>query len=149
MLPYQASAFSRIDVEAPNLFTVVFPVSKGPQRQYCEDEKGKITAKLSKILGCDVALRCLIDARASETPNDPQRPSNPNAYARSNYPNRSYENRPNGVSRASMGRQTPNLVEIEKNETVRQIKEIFDAELFEVKSPPPPVESTNAEAARK
>ena len=148
MLPYQASAFSRIDVEAPNRFTVVFPSSKGAQRQYCEDEKSKITAKLSRILGCEVAFRCLIDARTSETPPTSSRPSNSNAYARPNYPNRSYENRPNGISRAPIGRQIPNLAEIEKNETVRQIKETFDATLFEVKSPPV-VKAPNAESAEK
>ena len=130
ILPTQAATFCAVATEAPNVFIVSFPGSKRQEREYCEREKEKIGASLAQRLGAPVVVRCLLDP--SKTDADVVaslgRGDSPNAP----FP-RSGERRP--------APPTPGVRDLyrrlSQNEVVIELRELFDAELAEIKPPRP------------
>lgn len=152
-LSAQAAEFCAIRVEAPNSFVVYFPGDRRIQRDFCEREKSKIVANLVGKLGGAVVLRCLLDAArqatdASNWSNSASPASRSNSSNPSNRDDRSFDaasesggsfgrsSTSNGVAPSAPRENFRDVYrKIERNEVVRQIKELFDAELAEVKPP--------------
>lgn len=152
VLPGQASAFCAVRAEAPNQFIVSFPGGCSSQRDYCESEKGKIVNRLSDILGERVDLRCIIDSTVVATSTAPANGYAPvsfgnpapqaNDVSKRYGPDSPFRESPNSPRSVPKRERTVNFQEVsrqlDKNEAVQQLKELFEAELSEVKKTPDP-----------
>lgn len=152
VLPGQASAFCSVRTEAPNQFIVSFPGGCSSQRDYCESEKGKIVNRLSDILGERVDLRCIIDSTVVATSTaaangyTPVSFGNPapqaNDVSERYVPSSSFRESSNSSRNVPKRERAVNFQEVsrqlDKNEAVQQLKELFEAELSEVKKTPDP-----------
>ena len=152
VLPGQASAFCAVRAEAPNQFIVSFPGGCSSQRDYCESEKGKIVNRLSDILGERVELRCIVDSTAVATSTAATNGYAPiyrgspapqaNDVSERYVPNSSFRESPISPRSVPKRERAVNFQEVsrqlDKNEAVQQLKELFEAELSEVKKTPDP-----------
>ncbi|MBQ9874026.1 MAG: DNA polymerase III subunit gamma/tau [Thermoguttaceae bacterium] len=144
VLPSKAATFGEIRAEYPDRFVVLFPEGRDEEKSYCESEKSKIAPKLSKKLGGAVTISCLIDPSVS-----PRLQTNDVSSVQTPSPSAAISARPNSgfspvASRANDPRDRRSSPrgdfqeirrEFEQNPTVQEIKELFDAELGEIKPP--------------
>ncbi|MBQ9801318.1 MAG: hypothetical protein IJO40_15465, partial [Thermoguttaceae bacterium] len=146
ILPTQAATFCSVATEAPNVFLVSFPASKRQEREYCEREKEKIGASLAQRLGAPASVRCLLDP--SKTDADVLAPSDGRDSFRANRVGDGFS-RSNGAEfggRSSRSERRPDDAapgvrdlyrQLVQNEAVVELRELFDAELTEIKPPRP------------
>ncbi|MBR4834721.1 MAG: DNA polymerase III subunit gamma/tau, partial [Thermoguttaceae bacterium] len=146
ILPTHAATFCSVAAEAPDAFVVCFPGSKRQERDYCEREKEKIGASLAQRLGGPVSIRCLLDPTKTDAGagfngsaesngfNGRRLPSNGAGFNGSNNFNGGRES-----SNASRPAPTPGVRDLyrrlSQNEVVVELRELFEAELAEVKPP--------------
>ncbi len=129
ILPAQAQKFAKIVVEKPRNFVVVFSAANSVARDYCEGERDKIRAKLVERLQSDADLRLIVDPSIKEAPTPKptgaeatrERPSAPGAS-------------PTGRSGARLNYRDLYRTAAD-SEVGRQIIELFEAELADVKAP--------------
>ncbi|MBQ8363199.1 MAG: hypothetical protein IJX36_04635, partial [Thermoguttaceae bacterium] len=144
----QAATFCAVATEAPDVFIVSFPSTKRQERDYCEREKDKIGASLAQRLGAPATVRCLLDP--SKTDADMLAPvsdrgvgGNFNGFNNSN--DRNNFNDAGGRSSQPGERRdaapAPGVRDLYRrlaqNEAVVELRELFDAELTEVRPPRP------------
>ncbi|MBP3530334.1 MAG: DNA polymerase III subunit gamma/tau [Thermoguttaceae bacterium] len=136
ILPTQAATFCQVATEAPNFLLVSFPGSRRRERDYCEREKEKIDASLARRLGTSVSVRCLLDP--SKTDADilgPEDARGANLCGAPGTDGRSPRQDRRGAP------QTPGAQELYRrlvqHEAVLELRELFDAELTDVKPPRP------------
>ncbi len=150
-----AKAFGAIKTEKPNRFIVLFPADRELQCNSCANAKELIEANLAKRLKSDVTLTLRLDPSIST-----YEPSLPNAASQRSYlensklevssqklnrRNVSVSVPPKTASGNDCGftRQPSNLSfqevrrQLEQNEIVKEIKEVFDAELSDVRKNSP------------
>lgn len=156
VLPNHAGMFATVRTEAPNVFIVVFPADYEVQRNYCENEKEKIAAVLSKKLRSNVDLRLILDPTVSprqrlEESTNYDRPVSDFASAESSClqavdqsPRQYDAPRSNSKSRQGSSKSAPQrgnfhelIREFEQDDLVQELKELFEAEVSEVSYLPP------------
>ncbi|MBQ1277071.1 MAG: hypothetical protein IIY07_00335 [Thermoguttaceae bacterium] len=137
-MPTQAATLCKVATEAPNVFIVFFPGSRRRERDYCERAKDKIAASLARRLGASASVRYALDP--TKTDADILVPASERGgldgcgapASGSRFP-RSGERRPEppapGVR--DLYRQ------LVQNEVVIELRELFEAELADVKPPRP------------
>ncbi len=141
ILPAQAATFCSVATEAPDVFIVSFPGAKRQERDYCEREKEKIGASLAQRLGASATVRCLLD------------PSKTDADILASASQRGSVGGFNDVNGAETGGRRPRPTQrgpeapapgvrdlyrrLAQNETVLELRELFDAELTDVRPPRP------------
>ena len=147
ILPTQAATFCSVATEAPDVFIVSFPGSKRQERDYCEREKEKIGASLAQRLGASASVRCLLDpsktdadilARSSE--RSPGGFNGSNNYGDCNDFNGAggRSSRPGERRAAPPAPGVRDLYrQLAQNEAVVELRELFEAELTEVRPPRP------------
>lgn len=159
ILPAQAATFCEIKTESPNVFAVYFPGSRRGERNYCEREKERIDAALARRLGASVAVRCLLDPTktddaATRVPSDSNGRDGFNGFSGSDSAvsssrrdssapsSGSDRNGFNGGRPSSSGAlpaAAPGVRDLyrqlSQNEIVVELRELFEAELAEVKPP--------------
>ena len=156
-----ATAFGAIRTESPDQFVVLFPTSSTLQRDYCENAKLEIAANLEKKLQSAVSLVLQTDpsispyerSRANGKSYQPvqethgsnglsARGQNSNSFVANNQKDFS-GNAANGHD-GQAPRVDINEIrrQFEQNEVVQEIKELFEAELGEIKMPAPKVQKT-------
>ena len=144
ILPTLAATVCAVATEAPDVFIVYFPGSKRQEREYCEREKEKIGAALAQRLGAPASVRCLLDP--SKTDADVLAPQG----ERDGSGNFNGFNASNGAgtnerfSRPGERRDAPPAPgvrdlyrQLAQNEAVLELRELFEAELTDVKPPRP------------
>jgi len=147
VLPTQAATFCSVATEAPNVFIVSFPGSKRQERNYCEREKEKIGASLAQRLGAPAAVRCLLDP--SKTDAD-MFVSVSGRVADASFNGRNDFNGSAGAETDGRFSQSPQrrpaapapgvrdlYRRLAQNEAVVELRELFEAELTEVRPPRP------------
>jgi hypothetical protein len=152
ILPTQAATFCSVATEAPDVFVVSFPGSKRQERDYCEREKEKIGASLAQRLGASASIRCLLDP--SKTDADilapPSERGGANFNGSGNFSGGNGFNGPGGAEiggrspRPAQGRNAPPAPgvrdlyrQLAQHEAVVELRELFEAELTEIKPPRP------------
>lgn len=159
ILPAQAATFCEIKTESPNVFAVYFPGSRRGERNYCEREKERIDAALARRLGASVAVRCLLDPTktddaATRVPSDSNGRDGFNGFsgpdsavsssrrdssAPSSGSDRNGFNGGRPSSPGALPAAAPGVRDLyrqlSQNEIVVELRELFEAELAEVKPP--------------
>ncbi len=140
ILPTHAATFCAISTEAPNVFVVSFPGSKRQERQYCEREKEKIAASLAQRLGSPVAVRCLLDPTKTDADAHSAGFGDLTGAAsdsgRNGFDNFNGRREPSNGARSAPSPAVHDLYrQLAQNEIVLELRELFDAELAEVKPP--------------
>jgi hypothetical protein len=139
ILPTQAATFCAVATEAPNVLIVSFPGSKRQERDYCERAKDKIGAALAQRLGSPVSVRCALDA--TKTDADMLAPASERGAANG------FNVAPASGDRFSRSGDRraeapgPGVRDVYRrlvqNEVVIELRELFEAELTDVKPPRP------------
>ena len=118
VLPNHATTAAEVRIEPPNSFVVVFPGDRSTERDYCEMERTTIQERLGELLGAKLHLRLIVDPNLKS----PQKPPTSNVGAR-------------GEPRAARVNLRALYTQVAESEIALQIKEVFDADLVEVKPP--------------
>ncbi|MDO5308011.1 MAG: hypothetical protein Q4G03_00730 [Planctomycetia bacterium] len=117
MLRSNASACAMIRTQAPDLFIALFPTTSKLQADFCRQESAKIQARLRQVLGSNLRLQITcddsLDAKQGNS-NAPRRAQNADARI------------PRVNSRELMR-------QVEQLDVTRQIIDVFNAELADVK----------------
>ena len=134
ILPTQAATFCEVATEAPNALIVSFPGSRRQERDYCERAKEKIASALAQRLGSPVSVRCLLDP--TKTDANVLAPSERNAVDGCGGP--AFSSRPPQRRAEAPAPALRDLYrQLVQNEVVIELRELFEAELTEVKPPRP------------
>ena len=141
ILPTQAATFCSVATEAPNAFIVSFPGSKRRERDYCESAKEKIGASLAQRLGTPVSVRCLLDPSKTDANTFVPVSERGDFNGSNNYDDfngagrspRPTDRRP--APPAPGGRDL--YRRLAQNEAIVELRELFEAELTEIKPPRP------------
>ncbi|MBQ6827183.1 MAG: DNA polymerase III subunit gamma/tau, partial [Thermoguttaceae bacterium] len=145
ILPTQAATFCAVATEAPNVFIVSFPGSKRQERDYCEREKGKIGASLAQRLGAPAEVRYLLDSsktdadiHSSDARRDASNAKGFNGFSVNDGFNEAetggrFSRPPQRRDEAPAPGVRDLYRQLAQNETVLELRELFEAELTEVK----------------
>lgn len=149
MLSSSAATFCGIRAVAPDAFEVVFPGDGAMQRNFCSSEKAKIEPRLAEKLGGPVALHFSTDATktlsdslgadySDGAPSGFNGRSGSGGYSSGDRsaPSGGSFNRQSRSNAAQVAPQPPArdlLRKLDGNDVVQEIKDLFEAELTEVR----------------
>ena len=137
----QASTVLEFKAEPPQTLVVVFPENGKAQRDFCENERTTIESRLSDILEAPVILRFALRSsleRPAENPDDKiETPALENENRKRNWVSplgvSATENDQSAVVPSVRANYDELRRKVNSNEVARQIQDIFNAELSDLK----------------